>query len=159
MDISFKCPNCQQELEVDAAGAGSSIECPACQSAITVPVPEQTGAPPVAEEKPAAAPVKVERHFSVPVHEKLTEEPLIQKPNRPLDVVAKDGDKTMRIKSFKRSDCQEVGRDRFDELVSAFLEKVGQTNIVSVNPITYSYMELGSRMILADYGVMIVYKG
>lgn len=159
MDISFKCPNCQQELEVDASGAGSSIECPSCSSPIIVPTPEPGETPPATEEKPASAPIKVEKHFSVPVREKVTEEVLIQKPNRPLDVVAKDGDKTMRIKSFKRSDCQEVGRDRFDELVSAFLEKVGQTNIVSVNPITYSYMELGSRMILSDYGVMIVYKG
>jgi hypothetical protein len=36
---------------------------------------------------------------------------------------------------------------------------VGQTNIVSVNPISYSFMELGTRTILADYGVMIVFKG
>ena len=32
-------------------------------------------------------------------------------------------------------------------------------NIVSINPISYSYQELGSRQILGDYGVMIVYKG
>jgi hypothetical protein len=30
---------------------------------------------------------------------------------------------------------------------------------VSINPISYSYVELGSRQIMGDYGVMIVFKG
>jgi hypothetical protein len=160
MDISFKCPICDQELEVDASGAGSTIDCPSCSNAITVPNPDPSSAVPTAARAPAPPePVKEEKHFSVPVHETAPAQALIQKPNRPLDVVAKDGDKTMRIKTFKRSDCVEVGKDRFDELVSAFLEKVGQTNIVSINPISYSYVELGSRQVLGDYGVTIVYKG
>jgi hypothetical protein len=109
---------------------------------------------------PPPEPPKEEKHFSVPVHEHApAEQALIQKPNRPLEVVAKTGDKTMRIKTFKRSDCVEVGKDHFDEKVSAFLEKVGQLNIVSINPITYSYLELGSRQVMTDYGVMIVFKG
>lgn len=160
MDISFNCPICDQELEVDVSGAGSSIECPSCSNMIMVPQPPEGAAPSAAEEKPPSAePVKAEKHFAVPVHEKPPAEKLIQKASRPLDIVAKDGDKTLRIKSFKRSDCQEVGRDHFDEIVSAFLEKVGQTNIVSVSPINYSYVELGSRAVLTDYGVMIIYKG
>jgi len=158
MDISFKCPVCEQELEVDASGGGSTIECPACASSITVPQPDPSLVVPVAVAA-LPEPPKEEKHFSVPMHEKAPVQALIQKPNRPLDIVAKDGDKTMRIKTFKRSDCVEVGKDHFDEQVSAFLEKVGQTNIVSINPITYSFMELGSRQILADYGVMIVFKG
>jgi hypothetical protein len=52
-----------------------------------------------------------------------------------------------------------VGKDHFDEQVSAFLEKVGQTNIVSINPINYSYEELSTRKIMEDYGVMVVFKG
>jgi DNA-directed RNA polymerase subunit RPC12/RpoP len=40
MDISFKCPICDQELEVDASGAGSTIECPSCSNSITVPNPD-----------------------------------------------------------------------------------------------------------------------
>jgi hypothetical protein len=105
------------------------------------------------------APPKEEKHFSVPVHERPPPQALIQKPNRPLDVIAKEGDKTMRIKTFKRTDCVEVGKDHFDEVVSAFLEKVGQINIVSVCPIAYTYQELGTRQILGDYGVIIVFKG
>jgi len=158
MDISFKCPICDQELEVDASGAGSTIECPSCSNAITVPSDGAMGAVPVAA--PASPePPKVEKHFSVPVHDHAPPQALIQKASRPLDVVAKEGDKTMRIKTFKRTDCVEVGKDRFDEVVSGFLEKVGQTNIVSINPISYSYMELGTRNMLEDYGVMIVFKG
>ena len=163
MDITFKCPNCDQELEMDASGAGTEIECPACSKTITVPAPEGAGAPAAGGPvpKPPTAPIKVEKHFVVPVRESATiDETLIQKPSRrPLEIIAKEGDKTMRIKTFKRSDCVEVGKDHFDEVVSAFLEKVGHPNIVSVNTINYSFMELGTRNILMDYGVMIVFKG
>jgi DNA-directed RNA polymerase subunit RPC12/RpoP len=159
MDITFKCPNCEQELEVDASGAGSEIECPACSKPITVPAPGLATELWVAPAAPPPAPPKAEKHFAVPVHAHATEA-LIQKPSaRPLELVAKEGDKTLRIKTFKRTDCQEVGKDHFDETVSAFLEKVGQANIVSVSSINYSYMELSSRQILTDYGVMIVFKG
>jgi hypothetical protein len=163
MDISFKCPNCEQELEVDASGAGSSIECPACFNSITVPNSGAAAPVPVATAAQAPTPpppaAPEEKHFSVPVHAHTPPQALIQKPNRPLEVIAKEGDKTMRIKTFKRTDCVEVGKDHFDEVVSAYLEKVGQANIVSINPISYSYMELGSRNMLNDYGVMIVFKG
>jgi DNA-directed RNA polymerase subunit RPC12/RpoP len=158
MDISFKCPVCEQELEVDASGAGSTIECPACTSSISVPNPDPSMLVPAAAAPPEPPP-KEEKHFSVPVHEHAPDQALIQKPNRPLEVVAKEGDKTMRIKTFKRTDCVEVGKDHFDEQVSAFLEKVGQTNIVSINPINYSYEELSTRKIMEDYGVMVVFRG
>jgi len=155
MDISFKCPNCDQELEVDASGAGSTITCPSCSNSVVVPAP--VDAPPEKVEPQA----KVEKHFSVPVRDVApTEEPLIKKPaNRPLDVVAKDSDKTVRIRTFKRTECVEVGHDRFDEIVSAFLAKIGQPNIISINPITYGYVELGTRNVLTDYGVTIVFRG
>jgi DNA-directed RNA polymerase subunit RPC12/RpoP len=155
MDISFKCPNCDQELEVDSSGAGSSIACPSCSNVITVPAPAASHAPEKHEP-----PAKVEKHFSVPVRENTAaDEPLIKKPNKPLDIAAKEDDKMVRIKTFKRSDCVEVGKDRFDEVVSGFLARVGQPNIISINPISYSYVELGSHAILADYGVTIVFRG
>jgi DNA-directed RNA polymerase subunit RPC12/RpoP len=159
MDISFKCPICDQELEVDASGAGSSIECPSCSNTIMVPAPDPAILVQAAVATPGPPPAKEQKTFSVPAREHAPAEDLIQKPNRPLEVAAKEGDKTLRIKTFKRSDCVEVGKDHFDEKVSAFLEKVGQANIVSINPISYSYMELGSRQILVDYGVAIVFRG
>ncbi|HEV7925836.1 MAG TPA: hypothetical protein VGR14_10790, partial [Verrucomicrobiae bacterium] len=62
MDISFKCPICEQELEVDASGAGSTIECPSCSNSITVPNNGAVTAVPVAAVAPAPEPVKEEKH-------------------------------------------------------------------------------------------------
>lgn len=160
MDIVFKCPSCEQELEVDASGAGSEIECPACSKVITVPVPEPALVAAGTEEAPPPAPpAKAEKHFSVPVHDQATEA-LIKKPTaKSLDIIAKEGDKKLRMKTIKRTECQEVGKDHFDEKVSEFLEKVGQANIVSVSAISYSYTPTGSHHALTDYGVMIVFRG
>ena len=157
MDLIFKCPHCDQELEVDAGGAGSSLQCPACSNTITVPSQDSGGTNP-APAPPPAPTAPAEKHFTVPPHEAATEA-LITKPNRPLEVVAKDGDRKMRIKTFKRSDCQEVGRDRFDEKVSEFLEKVGQLNIVSINTVNYSALDMATHIQVQDYGVLVVFKG
>jgi hypothetical protein len=160
MDLIFKCPHCDQELEVDAGGAGSTLQCPSCQNSFTVPGQQTGGAAPAPAPAPAPPPPPshVEKHYAVPAHE-AAGEALIQKPTRPLEVVAKDGDKKMRIKTIKRTDCQEVGRDRFDEKVSEFLERVGQINIVSINTINYSTIDMATHAQLNDYGVIVVYKG
>src|SRR5580658_6742100 len=86
MDISFKCPICDQELEVDASGAGSNIECPSCSNSITVPQPDPAAVVHAAAVAPAPAPPeppKEEKHFSVPVHQHAPPQELIKKPNRP----------------------------------------------------------------------------
>jgi DNA-directed RNA polymerase subunit RPC12/RpoP len=159
MDIIFKCPTCEQELAVDAAGAGTTIECPSCSSLVTVPALEATAAgTEAAVETPPPAPPPAEKQFTVPVHTHAPAE-LIQKPNRPLEVAAKEGDKTVRIKYFRHSDCQESGKNHFETTVSAFLEKIGQANIIHTHPISYSYMELGGKNILTDFGIMIIFKG
>jgi hypothetical protein len=163
MDIVFKCPHCDQELEVDAGGAGSTIECPSCSNTITVPAPSAEGVTTAAAPAPGPAPDPIaafhhEKHFSVPAHD-APAAALIQKPNRPLDVVAKEGDKKMRIRTFKRSDCLEVGRDKFDEKVSEFLEQIGQVNIISINTVGYSAIDMSTKALLQDYGVLIVFKG
>ncbi len=162
MDITFKCPHCGQELEVDSAGAGSSIECPACARNITVPAAEQSNGEPVPVATPIAAGAigaqKGEKHYSVPTHHAASEA-LIQKANRPLEIAAKDSEKKVRIKTFKHTDCQEVGKDRFDEIVSTFLDKVGWENVVSVTPVSYSYVQLDTRANVSDFGVLVVYRG
>jgi hypothetical protein len=155
MDLIFKCPNCEQELEVDAGGAGSTLQCPSCLNTITVPS-QPTSSPPPAPA--AVTPPHEEKHYSVPSHE-TPADGLIQKPSPPLEVAAKNGDKTLRIKTFKRSDCQEVGRDRFDEKVSHFLGELGPTNIVSINTINYSAIDMATHNQVQDYGVLVVFKG
>jgi hypothetical protein len=179
MDIIFNCPNCEQELEVDASGAGSEISCPSCEETITIPQPGTKGTRTIGTESPqgglptfASAPsdtmnpanpiassaaAKIERHLKVPVRK--TSESLIAKPLVPLEAAAKNSDKKMRVKTIRHTDCIEVGHDKFDEFVTNFLQKVGEQNIVSLTPLVYTHVDIGSQKILSDYAVLVVYKG
>lgn len=185
MDVIFNCPNCEQELEVEASAAGSEIQCPTCNTTLVIPTPE-TGKPatdsqpipPPAPSRPAgptseasaaaagehsgamasSAAGKMHMHFVVPQHEKPAES-LIKKPNKPLEVAAKDTEKKIRTKTIRHTDCIEVGKDRYDEIVSEFLQRVGRDNIISISPINYTHMDLGTRALMTEYGVTIVYLG
>ncbi|HNQ72222.1 MAG TPA: hypothetical protein PKN95_01295 [Verrucomicrobiota bacterium] len=170
MDIVFNCPKCDQELAVDASGAGTEITCPSCSEKIVIPaaprssghlpiMPPHSGDPsqPVNPIASSAA-AKIERHLKVPVRNEPAAS-LIEKPAKPLEVAAKESDRKLRIKTIRHTDCVEVGRDRFDDTVTEFLQKVGEPHLVSVTPLTYSYVEIGSQKIVTDYAVMIIYKG
>lgn len=174
MDVIFDCPHCEQELEVDASGAGSEIECPSCGEKITIPKlgdpgtrvsggvdlagsPEEGTAAPINPIASSAA-AKVEMHLKVPVRTTPTET-LITKPPAPLEVAARESDKRIRIKSIRHSDCVEVGHDRFDEVASQFLVKVGEKNIISITPFNYTHLDLGSQKLMTEYGLMIIYRG
>ncbi len=157
MDIVFRCTSCRQELEVEASAAGQNISCPSCGQQITIPQPDQTNLKVgIAARSSAAA--KEEKHFAVPVSE-MPVEKLIKKSLPTLENANKDGTKRLRIKTIRHSDCKEVGHDNFDVVVTEALNKIGDENIVSINSINYSYVELGSQKILADFGVLIVYHG
>ncbi len=156
MDVIFNCSHCDQELSVDAAGAGTEIECPACGEKIVIPpAPAQERGPINSMATSAAA--KEEKHFAVPVHTKPTES-LISKPLPSLEVTAKEAIK-LRVKSIRRSDCIEVGKDHFDEVVTLFLEKVGEANVVKIETFNYTHMDLATRDWVTDYGILILYKG
>jgi len=174
MDIIFNCPECEQELEVDSAGAGSEIDCPSCGEKILIPqpgtagtrtaTPGDTGSIPVA---PGANPVnpiassaaaRIEMHLKVPVHATPAAS-LIAKPLAPLEVAAKESDKKIRIRTIRHTDCIEVGHDRFDEIVSQFLGKVGESNIININSINYTFLDIGTQKLMTEYGVLVVYKG
>ena len=150
MDILFKCSSCDQELSVDASGAGTEIQCPSCGETILIP-PAKVAA--IA----SSAAAKEDRHFAVPQHAITVA--LIEKPLRPLDVTAKDADKKLRIKTMRHSDCVEVGKDHFDEKVSALLGKIGEADLVKISPITYTHLDLATRQWITDYGVIILYRG
>ena len=185
MDVIFNCTNCEQELAVDATAAGSEIQCPTCNTALVVPMPEQvTGAsdsqplPPLASATPAAtssevtaasagehsgamassAAGKMHIHFSVPVHDK-PGETLIKKANKPLEVAAKDTEKKIRTKTIRHTDCIEVGKDHYDDVLSDLLQKIGRENIVSINAINYTHVDMSSRALLSEYGVTVIYIG
>jgi DNA-directed RNA polymerase subunit RPC12/RpoP len=155
MDILFKCSRCQTELEVDADAAGEEIECPACNEQLVIPQPNQdnTKAP-----APDSTPSRVEKKFSVPVTDRPVEA-LIKKPLPPLEAAAtREGGRAMAIKTIRHSDCKEVGHDKFDLTVTEFLNSIGEESIVSITPVNYSYVEMGSQKLITDFGVMILFR-
>jgi DNA-directed RNA polymerase subunit RPC12/RpoP len=156
MDLIFKCIHCDQELAVNPAGAGTEIECPTCGQAITIPDAEPQNIRTLNPISSSAAAKEV-KHFAVPVRSTPTEM-LIKKQSRRLDVPAQDGKTKIRIRTIKRTECLEVGHDKFDEHVSAFLGKFEVENIISVTPITYSHFDLNNRQNMTDYGVIIIFK-
>jgi DNA-directed RNA polymerase subunit RPC12/RpoP len=166
MDIVFNCPNCTQELAVDQSGAGSQIECPACGETITIPAGTgkvTTGSLPVAPPPaPSAintsAAAKVEMHLKVPVHDKPAES-LISKAKPPLDAVQKGAGKRLRIRTIRRAACIENGHDLFDDKVSAFIQEIGESNIISTHVVGYEQFDVGIQKIMTDYGLLVVYRG
>lgn len=157
MDISFKCPHCRQDLEVELSAAGQQLNCPTCARLITVPQPDAANMK-IGLASNSSAAAKEEKHFTVPV----TSGPsalLIKKSAAPLDVAAATGPRQLHIKTIRHIDCKEVGHDNFDKIVTDALGKIGEEAIVSINTINYSYVEMGSQKLLNDFGVLIVYKG
>jgi DNA-directed RNA polymerase subunit RPC12/RpoP len=172
MDLIFNCPKCNQELEVDASGAGEEIDCPSCGERIRIPnaegrgvtstespSPDTSGRPQPINAIASSAAAKIERHLKVPVRATGAGERLIAKALPPLEVAAKESDRHLRVKCIRHVDCVEVGHDRFDEVVTGFLAKIGDDNLVSITTISYSHLDISSQKLLTDYGVMIVYKG
>jgi hypothetical protein len=169
MDIVFDCPNCEQELAVDSAGAGTDIECPSCHETITIPAQSTKAAtiaaPPEEPPVPSLAPsvmassaaAKVEKHLKVPVSDK-PGEILIKKPAVPLGAKS-TGEKRIRIHTIKRASCMESGHDKFDEVVTAFLNEVGEANMVAMHTISYTHFDVGTQKILNDFGVIVLYRG
>lgn len=155
MDITFHCPHCNQELAVDAAAAGQTIQCPTCNTGITVPHPDPATLHSGTIGSSAAA--KIERHFSVPVHD-APAEVLIAKVVT-ADEEVRTGPKKMKIRIIRHTDCIEVGHDRYEEIVGAFMNKVGEKNIVSITPLTYTHIDIATQKVLTDYAVQIVYRG
>src|SRR5216117_1806733 len=173
MDVIFNCPKCEQELAVDSVGAGREIQCPACGESIVIPEPETVvprgGIPTLPSEGgtrveahpvnpiSSSAAARVELHLRVPTNK--AAESLIAKPLAPLEVAARESDKKIRTKTIRHTDCIEVGHDKFDEVLSNFLAKVGESNVISVNSMTYTHIDIGSQKLLTDYAVLVVYRG
>jgi hypothetical protein len=80
---------------------------------------------------------------------------MIEKPLVPLEVAALESDKKMKVKTIRHTDCVEVGHDKFDEMVGAFLQKVGETNVVSITPMTYTHLDIGSQKLITKVGLNV----
>lgn len=168
MDIIFNCPKCEQELAVDNSGAGSEINCPSCSEKIVIPQSAKAAAPSsgavpthvpgqLHSSMASSAAAKVEMHLKVPVSAKQTES-LIQKPKPTLEEAAKSTDRIMRVKTIRHTDCIEVGHDKFDEMVTNFLTKIGEANVVSITPLVYTHLDIGSQKLMNDYAILIIYR-
>ncbi|HUA37261.1 MAG TPA: hypothetical protein VMA35_02540 [Candidatus Sulfopaludibacter sp.] len=165
MDIVFDCPNCQQELVVDSAGAGTEIDCPACGETITIPRQSTKAGPEVAPPTgqpvnpiAASAAAKVEKHLKVPVRDKPSEL-LIKATEAPVEMVTKGATKKIRLHTIRHATCFESGHDRFDDKVTEFLNEVGEANLIGVHTVNYTYVDIASQKTLSDFGVLIVYRG
>jgi hypothetical protein len=156
MDLVFTCPSCRQQLEADASLAGTPIQCPSCNGTLTIPSADPQNIK-VVNPIAASAAAREEKHFSVPVHDGPTEV-LIAKP-KPKEDVHVGVERCLRVKTIRRVDCVEVGHDRFDEIVTNFLKQLDANDIVGINTVTYTHIDIGSQKILTDFGVMIVYHG
>ena len=160
MDIVFKCSHCDQELSVEDSAVGAEIECPSCNNRITVPdaAPRQENINPMATSAAARA---EQPHFKVPTYDKTppAATAAIEKPLAPLEAAAKHTDKQIRVKTLRHTDHIEVGKDLFDDHVSTILQKIGEQNIISITPISYTHMDMATRAWSTDYGVMVVYRG
>ncbi|HXG49472.1 MAG TPA: hypothetical protein VNO52_17750, partial [Methylomirabilota bacterium] len=126
-------------------------------SKITIPAAAAPPPPRVTNPILASAAAREHKHFAVPQHDKKAES-LIAKPLKPLDAAAKETDKGLHVKTIRRSDCVEVGKDHFDQIVTEFINKIGEPNIINISTFTYSHQDLSSRAWITDMGVMIVYR-
>lgn len=158
MDINFKCRHCEQDLSVDSTGAGSEIQCPACGNTLVIPAASaETLTPhPVNPIATSAAAREGPKHFAVPQRETAAES-LIAKPLRPLEAAAHEGIQ-LRIKCIRHFDCVEVGKDHFDEVVTNFVNKIGEQSIIKIDTFNYAHRDLETRDWVTDYGVFILYR-
>lgn len=169
MDIVFNCPNCEQELAVDSSGAGTEIDCPSCHEAIIIPAQSTKAPPPPASAKihtPNLAPsaintsaaAKVQMHLKVPVRDTPGER-LIVKPKSPLSTAVRGTEKQLIQHTIRHAQCVESGHDKFDEIVTKFLNEVGEANIVGIHTVSYTHLDIGTQKMLSDYGVLVIYRG
>jgi hypothetical protein len=92
------------------------------------------------------------------VHDRPAES-LISKAKPLLDVVQKGSGKRLRIRTIRRAACIENGHDLFDDKVSAFIQEVGESNIVSTHVVGYEQFDVGIQKIMTDYGLLVIYRG
>jgi DNA-directed RNA polymerase subunit RPC12/RpoP len=131
MDLIFTCPNCRQELEADAAGAGTEIQCPECGFSLTIPEPTPQNIKVTPAHAPTPAPA--DKPLTVPKADTKRAKIEISRPTPSLEVAAKGVDRQPRLKTFLRA--AHPSAEAFDQAVSAFLQHCGEGHIHAVLPL------------------------
>ena len=65
---------------------------------------------------------------------------------------------TIKVRTFKRTEFIEVGRDTFDENVGKFFTAIGEENIIQVIPLAYEHIDISTQKVVSDYGLILIYK-
>ena len=68
-----------------------------------------------------------------------------------------DEGKKIRLRTLRRTEFVEVGKDLFDQYTSEFLNKVGKDNIISIHPISYEHIDIATKQVINDYGIIVIY--
>lgn len=64
----------------------------------------------------------------------------------------------IKVRTFKRTEFIEVGRDTFDENVGKFFTAIGEENIIQILPLAYEHIDISTQKVVSDYGLILVYK-
>lgn len=64
----------------------------------------------------------------------------------------------IKVRTFKRTEFIEVGRDTFDENVGKFFTAIGEENIIQIQPLAYEHIDISTQKVVSDYGLILVYK-
>jgi hypothetical protein len=51
-----------------------------------------------------------------------------------------------------------MGKDLFDLRVGEFLDKVGAENIIATHTVSYEHVDMTTREVVVDYGLIVIYK-
>jgi tRNA A-37 threonylcarbamoyl transferase component Bud32 len=65
---------------------------------------------------------------------------------------------TLKLATFKHTQFLEMGKDLFDLRVGEYLDKIGEENIISLHPISYQHIDMTTREVIVDYGVVVFYR-
>jgi DNA-directed RNA polymerase subunit RPC12/RpoP len=143
-DFNFTCPSCNQLLTADDSLVGQEIACPSCSETILVQEPSDAGGG--------------GKGMRLTVDSGSGDAGLIQKPSKPLEIAAKAAVKVC-LRTFRHHDYVQDGKDTFDQVVSKFLDEVGEPNVMTVESIQYTWLDKETKTPMTDYGAMVIYRG
>lgn len=64
----------------------------------------------------------------------------------------------IKVITLKHTQFLEMGKDLFDLRVSEFLQEVGEENLITTHPISYQHVDMTTREIIVDYGLIVIYR-
>ena len=62
----------------------------------------------------------------------------------------------LTVRSLRRTDFVEVGRDLFDQKTSEIISEIGEKNIIQILPLNYEHIDMSTRQKITDYGIIVI---